>query len=616
MNSPTVHILRITYLGASVPPATVQFRRGLNVIVGASDTGKTFVVETIDFMLGGSAELRELRERRGYEKIVMVFGLSDDSLYTVQRSVDGGGYLWAVGDHSELRTDSSDPISQAHSATNDNNLSMRILRLLNLVGKRLRKNKEAETVSFTLRHLAFLSIIRETRIIEPLSPVLSPNMVARPVERAAFKFCLTGVDDSSLVAVRKAMDEQSHIVAKREALASVVESRRAALVDPRDLDYARDNLERIEKQIAAIGDDAAGYEREYADMSARYQRLRRFLEVAARRSREIDGLLSRFTLLDDHYTSDVLRLTGIAEAAATFSALHPGPCPFCGAPPDAQRHDEGCDVDPKTISDAAAAEIQRITVLRSGLAETQQRLTAELQEVTAREERAEAARKATDSLMETSSAALRERRRGVSDLQRDAQQLRLKLRDVDILAQLEKELEALNQEVVEAQEAMAADTGTKFPPADTSAFAEALEKTLIAWDYPDTGRVTWEDAKADVIIGGRRRGDQGKGLRAITCSAFILTLRNWCVSQGRPHMGFVALDSPLLAYWKPEGKQDDLTGTKVDENFYEWLLRIPDDHQTLIIENRPVPIWVEARANVIHFTKNPVEGRYGLFPLR
>jgi hypothetical protein len=51
----------------------------------------------------------------------------------------------------------------------------------------------------------------------------------------------------------------------------------------------------------------------------------------------------------------------------------------------------------------------------------------------------------------------------------------------------------------------------------------------------------------DVTIGARQRGDQGKGLRAITCSAFLLALLNRCLSKARPHLGLLVLDSPLLA---------------------------------------------------------------------
>ena len=67
----TVKINRISYLGPDKPAAAVGFEAGLNVVCGSSETGKSFIVETIDFMLGGQSELRDLPERVGYDRIVM-----------------------------------------------------------------------------------------------------------------------------------------------------------------------------------------------------------------------------------------------------------------------------------------------------------------------------------------------------------------------------------------------------------------------------------------------------------------------------------------------------------------------------------------------------------------
>jgi hypothetical protein len=127
-------------------------------------------------------------------------------------------------------------------------------------------------------------------------------------------------------------------------------------------------------------------------------------------------------------------------------------------------------------------------------------------------------------------------------------------------------------------------------------------------------RVTDVEAHSCLAIGKRRRGDQGKGLRAITCAAFLVALMNRCLEKSYPHLGLLVLDSPLLAYWKPEGQADNLSGTKVDECFYKWLQKFPAGGQTIIIENRPLPDWVSRNANVVQFTKNKDVGRYGLFP--
>src|ERR1700733_7056626 len=101
MSATTLRIGCISYLGPNTTPVHVAFNAGLNVLCGASESGKSFVVETIDFMLGGGGELRELPERAGYDRVVMQISFSDGNDFTIQRAIQGGAYLWRAGKHDE-----------------------------------------------------------------------------------------------------------------------------------------------------------------------------------------------------------------------------------------------------------------------------------------------------------------------------------------------------------------------------------------------------------------------------------------------------------------------------------------------------------------------------------
>jgi hypothetical protein len=81
-----------------------------------------------------------------------------------------------------------------------------------------------------------------------------------------------------------------------------------------------------------------------------------------------------------------------------------------------------------------------------------------------------------------------------------------------------------------------------------------------------------------------------------------------------PHPGFVVLDTPLRAYSKPEGEEDDLRGTDLNVKFYDYLTGLANDRQVIIVENDP-PDNIAARPQVTMFSKNPHLGRYGFFPL-
>lgn len=383
MSGTTLQIKRLLYLGPNREAVDVAFKSGLNIICGASESGKSFVVETINFMLGGGSELRELPERGGYDRVVMQVTFSDGKAFTIQRATQGGAYLWRTGLHEQLdKTD--EPLKPSHDADKEDNLSARILSLLGLGRPRLRRDKDMNTVSFTVRNLALLSIVQEDRIIGNLSPVLTANKANNTVEKSAFKYVLTGVDDSALVAIREAKQTQAKLVSNRNALEALIEDRQSKLPSAEQLDRLRDQLRRIEQRIASIGEDVADDERQHNEASDRFRLLDRFVQTTRRRKSEIDGLLQRFVLLDEHYELDLQRLEAIAQSGAIFSALHPGPCPFCGAPPEAQSHESTCDVDPNQIVSAARAEIERIETLRQGLVETKRRLIIENDQLTRR----------------------------------------------------------------------------------------------------------------------------------------------------------------------------------------------------------------------------------------
>jgi hypothetical protein len=142
-----------------------------------------------------------------------------------------------------------------------------------------------------------------------------------------------------------------------------------------------------------------------------------------------------------------------------------------------------------------------------------------------------------------------------------------------------------------------------------------IAEILNAWHFPGTGQVYFDETTMDFVIGGKPRGSRGKGLRAITHAAVTIGLMQYCKKRNLPHPGFVVLDSPLLAYWKPEGEEDNLQGTDLKERFYEYLRSLTDG-QIIVVENEHPSEQLLGQTSSTVFTKNPSSGRYGFFPTR
>ena len=94
--------MRFTHLifrGPAKAPAMIEFGTGLNLIYGPSNTGKSSILDAIDFMFGRTRKLKELPEHDGYDEIFLGLNFSEDGAYTLVRSLLGGNFTCFEGSH-------------------------------------------------------------------------------------------------------------------------------------------------------------------------------------------------------------------------------------------------------------------------------------------------------------------------------------------------------------------------------------------------------------------------------------------------------------------------------------------------------------------------------------
>ena len=604
----------VAFLGPGRESASIAFGPGVNVICGASETGKSFIVEVIDFMLGGRRPLRDIPERARFDRIRMPIVCADWPTLGLERSTEGGNFL--VYDEELLEgvpTTQSRTLRQQHSASRKDTLSHVLLERVGLTPKRLRKNRHGETNSLSFRNLARLCVVTEEEIQSRGSPLLSGQFTQPTVEYAVFKLLLTGTDDSSLVSTKEVGPRQQSVEGKLELLDQMIGELEGE-IEEEGLDHAelREQLERLEGEIGRQNKALGEVQVRLDDI------LRRRAEVAGeirrRRERmaEIDELSSRFELLDRHYRSDLKRLEAIHESGSMFVHLERDTCPLCGAELEDQHRESDCDGNTEALVVAADAEMKKVGKLDRELGETVDVLHGEREEIESELPALQAQYDELNTrLSEVAAPAVSSERASYNALMSKRAEVVETLRkftQLDKLARQRRELEGAEQGETETSESR-----TEIGSATLDAFAQSVQRILTDWHYPNAERVFFDEGEKDFQIGGKRRGSTGKGLRAITHAAVNIGLLEFCLDEGLPHPGFVVLDSPLLAYWEPEGDEDDLTGTDLKERFYEYILGLRSDVQIIVVENQHPPDFVLEQSNVVVFTKNPHQGRYGFF---
>ncbi|MDZ5698687.1 hypothetical protein [Chelativorans sp. M5D2P16] len=609
MSDSYLQLRRILFRG---PKASVEldFRSGVNVICGASDTGKSFLADSIDFMLGGSA-LKEIPERAKYDQISLCLAAIEDEEFKLRRSMSGGNFQLidlGEGDDAEPLT-----LKQNHAHDKTDNLSGYLLDKIGLLGKRILKSKlKGTTQSLSFRNLARLVIVQEGEIQQTGSPFWSGQYTTKTSEIATVKLLLTGIDDSSVVPDADQSPDNTRQIALIDELLSDLQTEIEDLGEDREELEAQ--LERLEGSIETRREELSASQKALDGLVSNRRELFEQKQETSDRLDEISDLLARFGLLAEHYDVDIKRLTAIQESGSMFAHVEQVACPLCGAEPEAQHLDETCDGDVEAVVAAATAEIGKIQRLQAELDSTVSDLTTESAELTESLKVIEAEYEALNKeIKESVGPDVTEVRASFSALVEERSGAQ---KAADLFARYDK-LVARKTGLLEeedAPESASAEVTTGIPESVAHAFSSKVSEILKAWHFPGECHVYYDKDSSDFVIDGKPRSSRGKGLRAITHAAVNIALLEYCQLNGLSHPGFVVLDSPLLAYFKPEGDEElALRGTDLKERFYDYLIEHHcQDSQVIIIENQHPPERIEEQVALTVFTGNPNAGRYGL----
>jgi hypothetical protein len=341
-------------------------------------------------------------------------------------------------------------------------------------------------------------------------------------------------------------------------------------------------------------------------------------EVLARVS-EIAVTLDRFVLLAKVYDSDVERLLSLEEGADALLAGAKRPCPLCGADPAHQHEVHG--LDQVALSQRAVrAEIAKIKAERLDLAKATASLEAEAKGLEARDRYLGAEIAMLEKQITEARPLELASRKAYEDLDRARQRVREGVA-------LKSRIEGLETRRASLQRFRP----TKAPRDQITIgvghvvgheFAQEVQAILAAWRFPGPPIVAFDDKTHDILIDGKNRESNGKGVRALMNAAFKLGVLAYCRRKSLPHPGIVALDSPLLTYRDPHtSKYGELSADEerikksgVKDWFYRYLLDHAQGAQFIVIENDPAPIDLGLNTKVTVFTGPQGEGgRQGLF---
>jgi hypothetical protein len=609
-----LRLTHLTFLGANVEPATVEFGPQVTLVRGPSDTGKSFIVDSIDFMLGASA-LKEIPERQGYSTALLGLLLPNDESVTLSRAVTGGNIGLYPGD---IRAGSlpvpPETLAAKHNPSSEGNLSMFLLSQIGLEGRRVRKNARNETDSLSFRNIAHLCVVDETQMQSEVSPALTGSYVSKTKEISVLRLLLQDEDDASLIATPAKSDRSRLSGAKLEVVDRLLADLEAQMSDTPDITELRQQLSRLNEsideqsasieQLTSARDQLASAHSDSQNEGARTRR----------RLGDADALHSRFALLLNQYDSDLSRLEMINEAGNLLEYFEPGQCVFCGAEPEHQHLNDECEGESTYFGESVQAEREKTTLLRTDLVATLADLDTQRRDL--RQHLVFTQQRASDirSRLADADQALRPNKSGLNEL------LQAKTSVEKMLGMYEQvaTLEQMKLQIARESDTETAAAVSGLDLAALREFSIEISRRLAAWDFPEASNVRYDRSEQDMVAGDQLRSAHGKGVRAVLHAAFTIGLGQYCFDRDIPHPGFVILDSPLVTYRPPDQAEPqeadvDVLDASVAAAFYRDIQQ-NFDGQIIVMENTDPPEPLEQETVDIPFTKVDTSGRCGFFP--
>lgn len=605
-------LLHLTFTGANKAPASVDFSPHVTVIHGPSDTGKSFIVDAIDFVLGAK-KLKEIPEQEGYSRVLLGLALPTDERITLARSVSGGRIsLYRSNIRVEPTTPADEELAAVHNSDRTNNISRFLLNQVGLDEKWVRKNKHNETHMLSFRDLSRLCLIGETEMQAEEAPGFSGNNVNKTKETSVLKLILSGEDDSALTEVPSAQEQKKLRGAQQaviERMLSQLESQLQNVAEPKELKTQLDKLNAtIDKHSAMIGN----LTKQRGQLLLEQSKLQS--ADVSQRSEHSDAkvLRERFILLRKQYENDLARLDMIAEAGNLLGYFRSGTCVFCGADPSSQHLNLECDGSANSFAVSVHSETRKTKELLDDLRVTMESLDARIEALRKSIEEMRLASLSLQQRIEEFDARMNPEKGSLHELLAKRSEIEKHLG----LYEQVKTFEDMIRRIVCETELEVATAVSGLGLAVVHEFSAEISKRLAEWHYPSAESVRYDRNELDIISGGQQRSAHGKGVRAILHAAFTLALAQYCFDRQLPHPGFVVLDSPLVTYRPPDQstETDGEPPEDVVRAFYRDI-QANFDGQIIIMENTDPLDPLGAEAFDICFTKHTDEGRYGFFPV-
>ena len=585
------YIEKIIVTGSGKTDSIIELSNGVNIIYGPSNTGKTYIVKCIDYMFGSEREPIDISTGYQYIKIIV---RTQCGTITMSRKIGENKIEVSSNDNNVPSGKYATKASRTNYDKTINSVWLSLIGINDLHLVISNENYKKQILSW--RTFSHMFMLKETKIISEYSAILSGRDTSNTAVIASLIFLLSGQDfaetetkDTKEIKEAKKNAVKAYINKELFRLSERNQELLAQLKENPNIDIAVE----IEKIMAEISTN----EKRINSSIEENQKILAQLYEKNENLSECNVLLNRYDELTTQYDADLKRLNFIVDGEANLNTSFSTHCPFCDGEVVVKKN--------QNYIDAAKSDYKKIKLQAKDLESASKELRSEKLSLEQEIGTLMAKKKSIEELIE------KELKPQVFNLKeklstyKDAIECQ---KEIDILKKLseQKTADMIENDTDEESE-LKFKVKEHLDYSFINELSNGIKSFLENCNYDNLLSVIFDKADMDIVINGKKKSSNGKGYNAYFNSVVAIVLSRYMESKAKYSPDFLVLDSPILSLKEKETKKPSET---MRNTLFENIVDNQKGIQTIVIENE-IPEINYKDANIIHFTKEKNNGRYG-----
>ncbi len=597
-----VYFKKIIANGPNKIESSIELSKGLNIICGPSNTGKTLIFKIFKLLFGSS-------NKKGTNNDDALFIIENDSGYTdfsLVISKNNDNIILSRNINSDIihvESQSIDVDSGDYSYTAKKGYKIindALLQIFNINPFKVPTTKDGSSTFFSLKFLDYLFFADEDRIDKAYQILLYKSSRYNSISHS-FANLLYLIYDMDFTPFLRESDENK-IKTSKNALEKYIDKK----IDDNESEIAslknklnillpnEDNSDIIQKKLNEVR----------ITINKKYEETYKLEKIINSLNKKIESdeiLIDRLESLSIQYKSDIERLNFIATGTDEFDInMCEHECPYCHS----RIHENTICINPDDLKNEVKSAIDNLN-------DVSNTLHTLITEHNFDEEKIKSYKCEVFNIEQSIFNLINERKHLEQSLKNLDEVLECKKR-IKYLSEnnnlLQKDLfEISNQTKNERIDFVPTEYFTPF-------FYQKMTQNIkdIMRFCNDTRYTTAEFSKQefDVSIRGQSKSaNNGKGFRSFLNSITLLSFKKFLDQYGKHQLPIYVIDSPLKNLDIGELDEDN-----IKDNFFKYLIEASNNCQIIIMENTnnfTLTEELRKKANIIEFTRNLKPGRYG-----